>query len=92
MLTVDLEIQKNEMDRLSRDNRDLNAKVLALQEKIETKNNEISQLKIGFQKKERENARDYEEKIKKLDNELKLSLVKIKNMEEEIGKLNKKIA
>ena len=92
MLTVDQEIQKNEMDRLSRDNRDLNAKVLALQEKIETKNNEISQLKIGFQKKERENARDYEEKIKKLDNELKLSLVKMKNMEEEIGKLNKKIA
>lgn len=30
--------------------------------------------------------------MKKLDNELKFSTVKLKNMEEEIAKLNKKIA
>lgn len=90
-LNIDLEISKNELQRMQNTNQEFHGKLNQLQEKIEVKNKQIEDLKMKQTQKEIDGVKVYQNKISKLDGELRLSGVKIKNMEDEIGTLNKKI-
>ena len=51
----------------------------------------INDLKSTFNKKEKDEAKGYQDKIKQLDGEIKLDLVKMKKMEELIQQLSNKL-
>ena len=72
-------------------NQELQVKVSHVQDKLEAKNKQIEDLKLKNSQKEIDGVKVYQQKITQLDGELKMSGVKIKNMEDEIGVLNKKI-
>lgn len=66
-------------------------KINNLQEKLESKTKFINDLKVTFSKKEKEDSKGYQDRIKQLDGEIKLDTVKIKNMEELIQQLSNKL-
>lgn len=90
-LSIELELTKNDLVQTGKENRELKARVEQLQEKIDGKNKQIEELKVQHSQKQIDGVKEYQRKISELDGELKLSGVKIRNMEDEIGILNKKI-
>lgn len=90
-LQIERELSKANLERAEKENRSLVEKIKRLEEKVESKNKFIADLKTTFNQKEIEDSKGFNEKIKQLDGEIKLDSVKMRNMEELINKLSNQL-
>lgn len=90
-LMIEKEMAKTAMERMEKESRHLHEKIKSLQQKLESKTKFINDLKATFSKKEKDEAKGYQDKIKQLDGEIKLDSVKMKKMEELIQQLSNKL-